>query len=64
MSMKDQNDLPEVLTFTEYRNLLKCSPSTGYRLIWKGTVKASKVGGRLLIHRSSIQALLTPKGKP
>ena len=64
MSTKDQDTLPKVLTFNEYRKALKCSRSTGYRLIWKGTVKASKVGGRLLIHRSSIQALLTPKGKP
>ena len=63
MTAREQNNLSEVLTFKEYRNALKCSPSTGYRLIWNGTVKASKVGGRLLIHRSSILALLTPKAQ-
>jgi excisionase family DNA binding protein len=59
MSTK-HHDIPSILTFHEYLEALKCSRSTGYRLIWNGTVKAVKVGGRLLIHRSSIQALLMP----
>lgn len=61
MNAPDQNDLPEVLTFTEFRQALKCSKSTGYRLIWNGTVKSCKVRGRLLIHRASVVKLLRPK---
>ena len=63
MDAHDQHTLPEVLTFTEFRQALKCSKSTGYRLVWSGAVTSSKVRGRLLIHRESILALLVPREK-
>lgn len=55
--------LPQVYTVSESMAALRCSKSKVYRLTRSGHLVAVKVGNRLLIPKSAVLALLTPKGR-
>jgi len=51
----------EIYTATETRSLLKISKSTFLRLIKKGSLSASKIGGQYRILGEEILVLFNPK---
>lgn len=61
----DTNDpeeiLPTVLTTAEFMQEVRCGRSKAYRLIRTKQIASVKVGGRILIPRAALIALLTPK---
>ena len=51
----------EYLTVREMASMVRLHPQTVYNLIWKGRVKARKVGGQYRISREYVRALLGEK---
>lgn len=50
---------PRLLTVDETAGLLRTSPATVRRYVHDGKLRASRPGGRLLIHQDSIDELLS-----
>lgn len=62
MNPNDLNEtLPNVLTVREVMDAARCSKSKTYRLIRTGQLPAVRIGRRLLVPRSVIVEMLTPK---
>lgn len=47
-----------VWTIKEAAQALRLHPNTLYRLVWRGELRAARVGARLLIPKSELERLL------
>ena len=63
MNTTDPHEIFPVVTPTEFMHALRCGRSKAYRLIRDNKIGSVKVGRRILIPRSALIALLTPKPK-
>ena len=59
----DLDHLPTMLTVEEFLSFVPIPRSTTYGLLKKRTLASVKVGRRILIPRSGLVGLFTPKGE-
>jgi len=54
----------DLLLVSEVAELLRCTPTTVYRMIARGDITPTRIGNRIRIYRREVFAFLEREGRP